>query len=112
MGAPAPARALRSLAIPPLNTHTRTRSVPHPLFITHTHIHTFPPFTPRRLCLGWLLALAEMRALLAALARAPRAPRLLHPAEPWLSFPLARPERGMPLRFEPLLGQEGGDGEG
>ena len=52
-----------------------------------------------RLCLGWLLAMAEMKALLAAVARSGCAFRPLEPDEPWLLFPLARPVHGMPCAF-------------
>ncbi|PSC75274.1 cytochrome P450 [Micractinium conductrix] len=57
-----------------------------------------------RLCLGWLLAMAEMKALLAVVFRSPLTLTLLEPNEPWLFFPLARPKHGMPARFAGVPG--------
>lgn len=51
-----------------------------------------------RLCLGWLLAMAEMKVLLAVVFRG-HSLALSQPDEPWKFFPLARPSRGMPARF-------------
>ena len=48
---------------------------------------------------------AEIKVQLATMARG-YTWELLDPAEGWLTFPLARPERGMPLRFA-ALGAEG-----
>ena len=65
-----------------------------------------PTLAPRlrRLCLGWLLAMAEMKALLAVVFRSPLTLTLLEPNEPWLFFPLARPKHGMPARFAGVPG--------
>ncbi|EFN56775.1 hypothetical protein CHLNCDRAFT_144259 [Chlorella variabilis] len=52
----------------------------------------------QRLCLGWLLAMTEMKVLLAAIFRG-HAMELRQPDEPWVSFPLARPKCSMPARF-------------
>ncbi|KAL4444058.1 hypothetical protein ABPG75_011795 [Micractinium tetrahymenae] len=52
-----------------------------------------------RLCLGWLLAMAEMKVLLAAVFRGHKM-TVLHPDSPWALFPLARPKDGMPARLQ------------
>jgi hypothetical protein len=53
---------------------------------------------PCRLCIGWLLAMAEMKVLLAVMFRG-HTLQLQEPDEPWMLFPLARPKHGMPARF-------------
>ncbi|PRW50773.1 glutamine cyclotransferase [Chlorella sorokiniana] len=52
-----------------------------------------------RMCLGYVLAKAEMKVLLACIYRRHRVV-LQEPDEPWARFPLARPKHGMPARFE------------
>ncbi|EFN55595.1 hypothetical protein CHLNCDRAFT_134129 [Chlorella variabilis] len=52
----------------------------------------------QRLCLGWLLAMTEMKVLLASIFRR-YALELRLPEEPWVEFPIARPKHGMPARF-------------
>ncbi|KAI3427118.1 hypothetical protein D9Q98_007055 [Chlorella vulgaris] len=51
-----------------------------------------------RLCLGWLMAMVEMKVLLAAIFRG-HVLTLQEPNEPWMLFPLARPKHGMPARI-------------
>ena len=51
-----------------------------------------------RLCLGWLLALTEMKVLVATIFRGYHF-QLLQPDSQWAAFPLARPKDGMPARF-------------
>lgn len=52
-----------------------------------------------RFCLGWLLAMVEMKMLLAVVFRGHKL-TVLDPDSPWALFPLARPKDGMPSRFE------------
>lgn len=58
-----------------------------------------------RLCLGWLLAMVEMKMLLAAVFRGHKL-TVLDPDSPWALFPLARPKDGMPARFEAVQKQQ------
>lgn len=54
-----------------------------------------------RMCLGYLLALAEIKILLAVLART-SAWRVLNPDEPFMPFPLPTPRDGLLMDFEAL----------
>lgn len=60
---------------------------------------------PCRLCLGWLLAMVEMKMLLAVVFRG-HSLTVLNPDSPWALFPLARPKDGMPARFEAVQQQQ------
>lgn len=53
------------------------------------------------MCLGYLLALAEMKVLLACVARKGRLHLLRPEEETWQLFPLARPRLGLPARLVP-----------
>ncbi|KAL4444062.1 hypothetical protein ABPG75_011799 [Micractinium tetrahymenae] len=57
-----------------------------------------------RLCLGWLLAMAEMKVLLAVVFRGHKM-TVHHPDSPWALFPLARPKDGMPARLQAVRQQ-------
>ena len=54
-----------------------------------------------RMCLGYILALTEIKILLAVLART-SAFRVLNPDEPYIPFPLPVPRDGLPMDFEAL----------
>ena len=54
-----------------------------------------------RTCLGYILALTEIKILLAVLART-SAFRVLNPDEPYIPFPLPVPRDGLPMDFEAL----------
>lgn len=53
-----------------------------------------------RMCLGYPLALAEMKMFLALLVRR-YSWQLLQPDEKWSTFPLALPLQGLPIRVLP-----------
>ena len=53
------------------------------------------------MCLGYILALTEIKILLAVLART-SAFRVLNPEEPYIPFPLPVPRDGLPMDFEAL----------